>query len=115
MKLFLESGMDSVSMHEIARESGLPIATVYQYFPNKQSIVRQIWESHTFAVETLLQTELATLLENRPSQTVQRVIVGGNPGADESAVANYALIATEAASSTAQLGQQISRRNSTPL
>ena len=156
MRLFQESGLDAVSMREIARESGLPIATVYHYFPNKQSIVRHIWESHISAVQGLLQTELAALLDDRSPQTVQRVIghivdsiadshkrnpafveirrcvdatpdlrrlnlentlcvadlikqviVGVNPDADESAVANYAIIATEAASSTVKLGQQL--------
>lgn len=73
-KLFQESGMDSVSMREIAREAGMAIATVYQYFPNKQSIVRQIWENYTSTVDAVLETELATLLEDPSSETVQRAI-----------------------------------------
>lgn len=73
-KLFQESGMDSVSMREIAREAGMAIATVYQYFPNKQSIVRRIWENYTETVDTVLETELATLLEDPSSATVQRAI-----------------------------------------
>lgn len=156
MALIQESGMDSVSMREIARESGLPIATVYQYFPNKQSIVRQIWEGYTSAVGSLLEAELAALLEDPSTQSLKRVIdhivdnisdshetnpgfveirrcvdatpdlrqlnfddtmrvaglikkvmLGINPNAKEADVANYALIATEAATSTVRLGQQM--------
>ena len=164
MKLFQESGMDLVSMREIARESDLPIATVYQYFPNKQSIVRQIWEQHTSSLENLLQTELAALSDDPSSHTIERVIdrivdslvdshennpalmeirrcidvtpelrrlnfedtlrvaefiqqaiVRVNPDADESALASYALIITEAASSTVKLGQQMSAVERTEL
>ncbi len=61
-------------MREIARESGLPIATVYQYFPNKQSIVRQIWEQYTSEVASLLEGELPTLLKDPSPQSVQTVI-----------------------------------------
>lgn len=158
MELIQESGMDSVSMREIARESGLPIATVYQYFPNKQSIVRQIWEGYTSDVGALMETELAALMEDPSIQSLQRVIdrivdniaesheenpgfieirrcvdaspdlrqlnfddtmrvaslirkvlVKINPDAKEKEAANYALIATEAATSTVRLGQQMSR------
>jgi len=162
MTLFQQFGMDSISMREIAREAGMPIATVYQYFPNKQSIVQTIWENHTSDVEQLLETELGTLLKDSSSQSLKRtmsriidsiadvydrnpayteirqcvaatpdlrrlnldntlriskllkqVIVSVNPGASQSEVANYALIATEAASSTVKLGQQLpaDRRN----
>jgi len=74
MALFQKSGMDSISMREIARECHLPIATVYQYFPNKQAIVRQIWESHSSDVETLLATELESLRADPSVGTARRVI-----------------------------------------
>ena len=156
MRLFQESGMDQVSMREIAREADMPIATVYQYFPNKQAIVRQIWENYTSAIDRLLETELGSLRVEPTSQTVQRVvdriedsmadyyrrnpafaeirrcvdatpdlrrlnledtlkvadliksvILSVNAEAREPAVANYAIIAAEATSSTIRLGQQM--------
>ena len=156
MALFQESGMDSISMREIARECQLPIATVYQYFPNKQAIVRQIWEGHSSEAETLLTTELRSLkadpstgsarrvidrivdstvatheshpafleirrcvdatpdlrqlnLENtlRVADLIRQMILSVNPQANEAEVANYALIITQATSSTVRLGQQL--------
>jgi AcrR family transcriptional regulator len=156
MALFQESGMDSVSMREIARACRMPIATVYQYFPNKQAIVQQIWEGHTADAETLLANELASLqteptkasarrvihrivdsnvsahesnpafmeirrcvdatpdlrqlnLEStlRDADLIRQMIVSINPQVDEAQVANYALIITQATSSTVRLGQQL--------
>ena len=41
-------------MREIAREAKMPIASVYQYFPMKLAIVREMWTRYTSAIaETL--------------------------------------------------------------
>ncbi len=47
LRLFAARGYESVSMREIAREAQMPIATVYQYFPMKLAIVREIWSRYT--------------------------------------------------------------------
>ncbi|MGO8760083.1 MAG: TetR family transcriptional regulator [Terracidiphilus sp.] len=54
MQLFAARGYESVSMREIAREARMPIATVYQYFPMKLAIVREMWSRYTGTItETL--------------------------------------------------------------
>lgn len=159
MKLFCESGMDQVSMREIARASEMPIATVYQYFPNKQAMIKMIWENYTTAIGELLESQLRIIQKSPEKQSVQRVIdrvvdsiaqyhdrnpafleirrcveatpdlrklnyedtlrVSGlirdaitavNPETDPSALKNYSVIATEAASSTIRLGQQMNAK-----
>jgi AcrR family transcriptional regulator len=47
LRLFAARGYESVSMREIAREAKMPIATVYQYFPMKLAIVREMWTRYT--------------------------------------------------------------------
>lgn len=74
MRLFQESGMDSISMREIARACQMPIATVYQYFPNKHAIVQKIWEGHSSDAETLLANELAALQSTPTTASARRVI-----------------------------------------
>jgi len=74
IRLFQESGMDTVSMREIARASGMPIATLYQYFPSKQAIVRRIWEDHTEEIGRLLEAELMPLINDSSSEAIWRVI-----------------------------------------
>jgi AcrR family transcriptional regulator len=42
--LFRERGYQSVTMREIAREIGASTGTLYHYFPNKLSILEQLYE-----------------------------------------------------------------------
>lgn len=73
MQLFHEKGYESVSVREIAREVGLPIASVYQYFPNKLAIVRQLWEGYTSSLGDFLREELAVLADHPSESNLNRV------------------------------------------
>jgi AcrR family transcriptional regulator len=54
LRLFAARGYENTSMREIAREAKMPIATVYQYFPMKLAIVREMWTRYTSTItETL--------------------------------------------------------------
>jgi AcrR family transcriptional regulator len=56
-RLFAARGYESISMREIAREAHIPIASVYQYFPMKLAIVREIWTRYTTDIAQTLKTE----------------------------------------------------------
>ena len=58
LRLFAARGYESVSMREIARAAKMPIATVYQYFPMKLAIVREIWTRYTLTISKTLAEEL---------------------------------------------------------
>lgn len=55
VRLFAVRGYESVSMREIARESKMPIASVYQYFPTKLAIVREMWSRYTSTISKTLE------------------------------------------------------------
>ena len=57
--LFAARGYESTSMREIAREARMPIATVYQYFPTKLAIVREMWTRYTSTIGETLRPEFA--------------------------------------------------------
>lgn len=57
-KLIAERGNDAVSMREIAESAALPISSVYQYFPDKNSILWTILSSHFEVVEQKWLLEL---------------------------------------------------------
>ena len=40
--LFIERGLNPVTMTDIAERAGMALTAVYRYFPNKQSIIREL-------------------------------------------------------------------------
>lgn len=74
LSLIHEKGYEQVSMREIAREVGLPIASIYQYFPNKLAIVRQLWESYTASLGESLRVELNGLADDPSGTTLNRAV-----------------------------------------
>ena len=73
LKLVHKKGYEQVSVREIARECGQPIASVYQYFPNKASIVRQLWERYTGALAAFLSEEFLSMVAEPGEETLRRV------------------------------------------
>lgn len=74
LRLIHERGYEQVSMREIARDVDLPIASVYQYFPNKLSIVRQLWEGYTSELAGLLGAELQAVADAADEEGFRRAV-----------------------------------------
>jgi AcrR family transcriptional regulator len=74
LRLIHEKGYEQVAVREIARQVGVPIASVYQYFPNKLAIVRQLWESYTSSFAELLGSELAKVAASPTEAMLERVV-----------------------------------------
>lgn len=73
LKLFHHKGYEQVSVREIARGCNQPIASVYQYFPNKLSIVRQLWERYTQALAEFLGEEFLSVVAEPGAESLSRV------------------------------------------
>lgn len=54
IRLIGEKGIDAVTMKEVAQLSGGPIASVYQYFPNKSAIIATLYERYNRTVGAIL-------------------------------------------------------------
>lgn len=54
IRLIGEKGIDAVTMKEVAALSGGPIASVYQYFPNKSAIIATLYERYNGRIGMLL-------------------------------------------------------------
>jgi AcrR family transcriptional regulator len=63
LDLIAANGYEGVSMREIARESGLPIASLYMYFPTKLSIVKEVWQRYTNRVGEHLEKDLQKIVD----------------------------------------------------
>lgn len=66
LQLFGEVGYEAVSMREIARVAELPIASVYQYFPTKIAVVREIWSRYALAVRERLARDMGHITQRAP-------------------------------------------------
>jgi AcrR family transcriptional regulator len=73
LSLFAARGYESVSMREIAREAKMPIATVYQYFPMKLAIVREIWSRYTSDINQTLSDGMRRSIEQGIDQSEQLI------------------------------------------
>ncbi len=75
LKLLSERSYEAISMREIAREAELPIASVYQYFPTKLSVVHEIWLRYTTQVFNHLTEDLSSITEETDiGQLIDRVV-----------------------------------------
>lgn len=57
-----ETGMDGLRMREVARRAGLPIASVYHYFPSTAAIIRELSVRNFARLRSLLVERLDTRL-----------------------------------------------------
>jgi AcrR family transcriptional regulator len=71
-----EGGMDGLKMRELARRAGLPIASLYHYFPSSSSVVRALALRHLETIRTVLDTELQALMQEK-TPLAQRPQSGG--------------------------------------
>jgi AcrR family transcriptional regulator len=75
--LIIEKGSDALKMSEIAELAGISIGSLYQYFPDKTSIIATLAERHNALGRACVEKELAavnTELELQPA--LYRVIDG---------------------------------------
>ena len=62
LELVVEQGAEALAMREVARRAGVQIGSIYQYFPSKSAIIRELAERDLARVRLLLQDAVAGLL-----------------------------------------------------
>lgn len=74
-QLITAQGADQLKMSEIAKQADIPIGSVYQYFPNKSSIIRNLAESHLEKLRTIMMDELSSVdTSGEPIEQIIQVI-----------------------------------------
>src|SRR5262245_32760547 len=58
-ELIAGGGSDSMKMSEVAERAGVPIGSLYQFFPDKGAIIRTLAERYNAAGRTCIEKELA--------------------------------------------------------
>ena len=62
LDLVVEQGAEALAMREVARRADVQISSIYQYFPSKSSIIRELAKRDLVRVRLLLQDAVASLL-----------------------------------------------------
>ena len=70
LALVAEQGSEALAMREVARRAGVQISSIYQYFPSKTAIIRELATRNLERVRLLLHGEIEQLLaenDGKPS------------------------------------------------
>ncbi|HEY8974155.1 MAG TPA: TetR/AcrR family transcriptional regulator [Burkholderiaceae bacterium] len=62
LRLMVEQGAEALAMREIARRAEVQISSIYQYFPSKSAIIRELAQRDLARVRQLLQEAVDALL-----------------------------------------------------
>jgi len=65
LELVVEQGAEALAMREVARRADVQISSIYQYFPSKSAIIRELAERDLARVRLLLQDAVAGLLSGK--------------------------------------------------
>jgi AcrR family transcriptional regulator len=76
-RILVESGYAKINTNEVARRAGVSVGSLYQYFPNKQSLLVQLHHRHALEATAPM---FAALRQSRgkPLRTVLRQIIRSN-------------------------------------
>ena len=55
------AGVDALTTREVARRSGVPVATLYQYFADRDAIIKALIEEHISSMDERIARALAVL------------------------------------------------------
>ena len=69
-----KEGFEAATTNRVAVKAGVSIGSLYQYFPNKESLVRALNDRHTHEILELLRKRY-TEFRNAPLEDAVRVIV----------------------------------------
>lgn len=72
--VFAECGYAKATTNRIAKEAGVHVPSVYQYFPNKDALLAEIWDRHVDALIGALQGMLSSPAEAPVPETARLYI-----------------------------------------
>lgn len=60
-RILVRRGWSGLTTNHVAEKAGVSVGTLYEYFPSKEALVRQLVERHLARAESLLAERIATL------------------------------------------------------
>jgi AcrR family transcriptional regulator len=73
-QILTEEGYDKANTNRIAERAGISIGSLYQYFPNKESLMAALMEQHSNEIAALVESKLQNLFDVPPEVAVPELI-----------------------------------------
>lgn len=74
-QLLATTGLEKLTTNHIASAAGMSVGSLYQYFPNKQAIIHQLYTGWLESIRELLQEYLAMDLESETPFSIIKAIM----------------------------------------
>jgi len=74
--ILTREGFEALTTNRVAAVAGASVGSLYQYFPNKEALVRALCERHTQGVRDRIRARFAEAWE-RPVDEVARAVIQG--------------------------------------
>ena len=72
--ILVEEGYDKANTNRIAERAGISIGSLYQYFPNKESLLAALMEQHATEMAELIETKLDRLFDSPLEIAIPEII-----------------------------------------
>jgi AcrR family transcriptional regulator len=72
--ILVEEGYDKANTNRIAERAGISIGSLYQYFPNKKSLLAALVEQHVAEMADLIETKLDRLFDSPLEIAIPEII-----------------------------------------
>ncbi len=72
--ILVKDGFDGATTNHIAKKAGVSIGSLYQYFPNKESLVRALNDSHTKEILELMRRRFLETWEAPLEDSVRAIV-----------------------------------------
>jgi AcrR family transcriptional regulator len=73
-RILVEEGYDKANTNRIAERAGISIGSLYQYFPNKESLMAALMEQHSQEMAELVETKLNRLFDSPLEIVIPEII-----------------------------------------
>jgi AcrR family transcriptional regulator len=77
MTLIGEKGSAALAMRDIAKASGMPLASVYHYFPNRTAVIATLYERYSEGTRAIIDTALCGVEDASGIGSAAEMIIGG--------------------------------------
>lgn len=72
--ILTEEGYDKANTNRIAERAGISIGSLYQYFPNKESLMAALMDQHSNEIAALVESKLQNLFDVPPEVAIPELI-----------------------------------------